>query len=233
MKCFITNKDFDKVRAMQLEQIDAYEKLIRNSFSSAMATRCRRIWKSIPAQLSRDNKKFMYRFVEENARSREYSDAAFNLCNLGLARKLPRLTECKLPMENYVDYKSFELFMIDHGLLRAQYNLPCDETISLEEILTEKNGAVAEQYIFQELSNKVGFVYYWVSKATARVPFVYEGNRAAVPVDIRFSPNTKAQNIKVFKAKNDASDLSLKISLKPASIEGNVFNIPAYALWNM
>lgn len=233
VKCFITNKDFDKVRAMQLEQIDAYEKLIRNSFSSAMATRCRRIWKSIPAQLSRDNKKFMYRFVEENARSREYSDAAYNLCNLGLARKLPRLTECKLPMENYVDYKSFELFMIDHGILRAQYNLPCNENITLEEILAEKNGAVAEQYIFQELSNKVGFLYYWVSKATARVPFVYEGNHAAVPVDIRFSPNAKAQNIKVFKAKNDASDLSIKISLKPASIEGNVFNIPAYALWNM
>ena len=147
VKCFITNKDFDKVRAMQLEQIDAYEKLIRNSFSSAMATRCRRIWKSIPAQLSRDNKKFMYRFVEENARSREYSDAAYNLCNLGLARKLPRLTECKLPMENYVDYKSFELFMIDHGILRAQYNLPCNENITLEEILAEKNGAVAEQYI--------------------------------------------------------------------------------------
>ncbi|MBP3620758.1 MAG: DUF4143 domain-containing protein [Lachnospiraceae bacterium] len=233
VKAYIKSKDFDEVRKLQLELIEQYESLIRKSFPSAMASRCRRIWKSMPAQLERDNKKFMYRFADENARSREYSDATFNLCNLGLARKLPRLTECKLPLESYVDYKSFELFMIDHGLLRATYGLPSNDTISLEEIFAEKNGAVAEQYIFQELSNKVGFVYYWVSKATARVPFVYEGNNAAVPVDIRFMENTKAQNIKTFKSKNDASEVSIKVSLSQVGLDNNIFNIPAYGLWNM
>ena len=233
VKNFLSNKDFAQVRAMQLELIEDYEKLIRRSFSQAMATRCRRIWKSIPSQLERDNKKFMYRFVEENARSREYADATFHLCNLGLARKLPRLTHCKLPLENYVDYKSFELFLIDHGLLRAIYNLPANEDVTIEDIFSEKNGAVAEQYIFQELSNKVGFVYYWVSKATARVPFVYEGNQAVVPVDVRFKDNSKAQNIKTFKSQNDTSEVSIKISLAQVSLDNNIFNIPAYGLWNM
>ncbi len=230
---FIKNKDFNQVRTLQLELIHQYEMLIKKSFSSAMATRCRRIWKSIPAQLERDNKKFMYRYVEDNARSREYSDATFYLCNLGVARKLPRLTLGKLPLENYVDEKSFELFMIDHGLLRAVYDLPANEDISIEDIFSEKNGAVAEQYIFQELSNKVGFVYYWVSKATARVPFVYEGNQAVVPVGIRFNKNTKAQNIKTFKSQNDTSEVSIKISLEQVSLDNNIFNIPAYGLWNM
>ena len=233
VKNFLSNKDFAQVRAMQLELIEDYEKLIRRSFSQAMATRCRRIWKSIPSQLERDNKKFMYRFAEENARSREYADATFHLCNLGLARKLPRLTHCKLPLENYVDYKSFELFLIDHGLLRAIYNLPANEDVTIEDIFSEKNGAVAEQYIFQELSNKVGFVYYWVSKATARVPFVYEGNQAVVPVDVRFKDNSKAQNIKTFKSQNDTSEVSIKISLAQVSLDNNIFNIPAYGLWNM
>lgn len=233
VKHFLKHKDFNHVRYMQLEIINQYDQLIKSSFPYAMATRCRRVWKSIPAQLERDNKKFMYKFVEENARSREYADATFNLCNLGLARKLPRLTQCTLPFENYVDNKSFELFMIDHGLLRAAYELPANDSIELEDIFNEKNGAVAEQYIFQELSNKVGFVYYWISKATARVPFVYEGNRAVVPVDIRFREKPKAQNIKTFKSQNDTSEVSIKISLSQVSLENNVFNIPAYGLWNM
>ncbi len=233
VKNFIENKDFSLVRRMQLDMINNYEWLIRSSFSPAMATRCRRIWKSIPKQLNKDNKKFMYRLVEENARSREYADAAFNLCNLGLARKLPRLKDCSLPLENHVDNKSFQLFLLDHGLLRALYNLPCDQDTPIDRIFGEENGAIACQYIFQELSNKVGSVYYWISKATARVPFVYEGGHTVVPVDIRFTHNNKAQNIKTFKNQNLTSELSINISLEQVSINNSVFNIPAYGLWNM
>lgn len=230
---FIKNKDFEIVRSMQLELINSYQKLIKSSFSSAMSQRCRRIWRSIPFQLAHDNKKFMYRFVEENARSREYSEATQNLCDLGLSRKLPRLSRSIPPLENHVDHKSFELFMLDHGLLRAQFNLPAEDSLTLEEIFTEENGAVAEQYIFQELSSKVGFLYYWISKATARVPFVYEGEEAAIPVDVRFTTNRKAQNIKTFKAQNKNIDISVKISLEPVSFTSGILTIPAYGLWNM
>ena len=230
---FIENRDYSQVRTLQNELVADYENLIRNSFSSSLSQRCRRIWKSIPNQLTRDNKKFMYRFAEINARSREYSEATQSLCDLGLARKLPRLTDCKFPLEDYVDYKSFELFLIDHGLLRAIYDLPADDSVTIEEIFNEKNGAVAEQYIFQELSNKVGYLYYWISKATARVPFVYEGNMAAVPVDVRFTKNKKAQNVKTYKTQNDSAEISIKISLEPVSIDNNVVNVPAYGLWNM
>lgn len=230
---YIKNKNLEVVRNMQLELINNYQKLIKASFSAAMSQRCRRILRSIPFQLAHDNKKFMYRFVEDNARSREYSEATQNLCDLGLSRKLPRLSRCIPPLESHVDHKSFELFMLDHGLLRAQFNLPADETLTLEEIFTEENGAVAEQYIFQELSSKVGFLYYWISKATARVPFVYEGEEAAIPVDVRFTANKKAQNIKTFKAQNKNTDISVKISLDPVSFESGVLTIPAYGLWNM
>ncbi|MBE5943388.1 MAG: ATP-binding protein [Lachnospiraceae bacterium] len=233
VKHFIKNKDFQAVRQMQLDLLDTYNKLIKSSFSASMSQRCRRIWKSIPSQLSRDNKKFMYRFVEDNARSREYSDATYNLCSLGLSRKLPRLTANTPPLEDHVDYKSFELFMIDHGLLRAQFGFPAEDTLTLETIFAEANGAVAEQYIFQELSNKVGFLYYWISKATARVPFVYEGESTAVPVDIRFTANKKAQNIKTFKLQNPNTDISVQISLHPVSFTEGILNIPAYGLWNM
>lgn len=230
---FITTKDLSLVRNMQLEYIDKYEKLIKKSASPAMAQRMRRIWKSIPKQLLENNKKFMYKFVEENARAREYSEAVQSLLDLGLVRKLPRLKEGLLPLEDYVDYKSFELFMIDHGLLRAIYGLSMDDTVELIDIMSENNGAVAEQYIFEELSSKVGNVYYWISGATARVPFVYDGDNIPVPVDIRFVENKKAQNIRTFKSKYSDIEISIKISLSQVYLDNKVLNIPAYGLWNM
>lgn len=230
---FITTRDYTAVRNMQLEYISRYEKLIKQSASSAMAQRMRRIWRSIPKQLMESNKKFMYRLVEENARAREYSEAVQALCNLGLVRKLPRLKDGILPLEEHVDYKSFELFLIDHGLLRACYGLDMDDNISLEDIMLEKNGAVAEQYVFQELSSKVGNVYYWISGATARVPFVYDGDNMPVPVDIRFVENKKAQNIKTFRSKYTGTEISIKISLSQVYLDNKVLNIPAYGLWNM
>ena len=164
---------------------------------------------------------------------REYAEAAQALCNLGIARKLPRLTSGNLPLEEHVDYKSFELFFIDHGLLRAAYGLPMNEEIDVNDILAEKCGAIAEQFIFQELSSKIPYLYYWVSGATARVPFVYEGEDAPVPVDIRFVPNSKAQNIKTFRSKNSNTNIAVKVSFNQVSLDGDTLNIPAYGLWNM
>ncbi len=230
---FIKTKNYDLAREKQLELIEKYETIIRKFFSSAMSQRCRRVWKSIPKQLLKDNKKFMYNLVDENARSREYQEATQNLCSLGLARKLPRLKTAQLPLEDNVDSKSFQLFLIDHGLLRALYKLPMGREIQLEDIFAEQDGVIAEQYIFQELSNKVGNIYYWTSSATARVPFVYEGEGTAIPVDVRFTPNNKAQNIKTFFAKNPDTEIAIKLSMEQVHLDGQTLNIPAYGLWNM
>lgn len=233
VNAFLKSKDYSIIRPMQENILDSYDKLIKKSMSEALATRCRRIWRSIPKQLTQDNKKFMYRYVEDNARAREYSDATQILCDMGLIRKMPKLTKGEIPLEDYVDYKSFQLFLLDHGLLRAIYKNPIDEAINLEDILNENNLAVAEQFIFQELSNKVGPIYYWNSGATARVPFVYEGDGAPIPVDIRFVNNNKAQNMKTFIQKNPEVTLSVKISFEQVSLNNNVLNIPVYGLWNM
>lgn len=230
---YLKNRDLSLVRPMQEAMLEEYIQLMKRTYSSALYQRCKRIFRSIPEQLARENKKFMYKAVDSNARSREYAEAAQALCNLGIARKLPRLQTAVLPLEEHVDYKSFELFLIDHGLLRAAYGLPINEDLDLNDILQEKLGAVAEQFIFQELSSKIPYLYYWVSGATARVPFVYEGENAPVPVDVRFVPNSKAQNIKTFRSKNPNTEIAVKVSFNQVALEGNTLNIPAYGLWNM
>jgi hypothetical protein len=234
---FIKYKDFSKVRKIQKEIIKQYEQIIFHMLSSALSQRCRRIWRSVPNQLCKDNRKFMYKYVEENARAREYDTATQTLCNLGFVRKLPRLIKPELPLEENADHKSFELFLIDHGLLRAMYDFPAsDENVTLTDIFSEGNGAVAEQFIFQELSCRLPFLYYWISGATARIPFVYECDNSAVPVDIQFTPRSKAQSIKVFNKKyKDAgkTDSSLKISLGQISLDKSILNIPVYGLWTL
>lgn len=230
---YLKNRDLSLVRPMQEAMLEEYIQLMKRTYSSALYQRCKRIFRSIPEQLARENKKFMYKAVDSNARSREYAEATQALCNLGIARKLPRLQTAVLPLEEHVDYKSFELFLIDHGLLRAAYGLPINEDLDLNDILQEKLGAVAEQFIFQELSSKIPYLYYWVSGATARVPFVYEGENAPVPVDVRFVPNSKAQNIKTFRSKNPNTEIAVKVSFNQVALEGNTLNIPAYGLWNM
>lgn len=230
---YLKDRDLSIIRPMQETMLEDYIQLMKHTYPNALYQRCKRVFRSIPEQLARENKKFMYKSVDSNARSREYAEAAQELCNLGIGRKLPRLTSGTLPLEDHVDYKSFELFFIDHGLLRAAYGLPMREDIDVNEILTEKSGAVAEQFIFQELSSRIPYLYYWVSGATARVPFVYEGENAPVPVDIRFVPNSKAQNIKTFRSKNPNTDIVVKVSFNQVSMDGNVLNIPAYGLWNM
>jgi hypothetical protein len=237
VKSFIKHRDFSLARKLQKNIIKQYEQIIYNNLSTALSQRCRRIWRSIPNQLSKDNKKFMYKYAEENARAREYDVATQTLCSLGFVRKLPRLLKPDMPLEANVDNKSFELFLIDHGLLRAMYDFPAvADDITPYDVFSEGNGAIAEQFIFQELSSKLGYLYYWVSGATARVPFVYESNNAAIPVDIQFIPRSKAQSIKVFNSKykpNENTGVSLKISLDQISLDKSVLNIPAYSLWTL
>lgn len=233
VQAYLKNRDLSMIRPMQKDMLEAYIQCMKQTYHTALYQRCKRIFRSIPEQLARENKKFMYKSVDSNARSREYAEAAQALCNLGIARKLPRLTNGTLPLEEHVDYKSFELFFIDHGLLRAAYDLPMEEDIDVNEILEEKSGAIAEQFIFQELSARIPYLYYWVSGATARVPFVYEGEDCPIPVDIRFVPNAKAQNIKTFRSKNPNTKLTVKVSFNQVSLDGDTLNIPAYGLWNL
>ena len=197
---YLKNRDLSIIRPMQEALLEDYVQLMKQTYPVALYQRCKRIFRSIPEQLARENRKFMYKSVDSNARSREYAEAAQALCNLGIARKLPR---------------------------------PMNEEIDVNDILAEKCGAVAEQFIFQELSSKIPYLYYWVSGATARVPFVYEGEDAPVPVDIRFVPNSKAQNIKTFRSKNSNTNIAVKVSFNQVSLDGDTLNIPAYGLWNM
>lgn len=190
------------------------------------------IWNSIPLQLSKENKKFMYGYVDPKARAREYEASVNCLVEEGVVRQVFRIKHGKLPLLKEQDEKSFELYHLDHGLLRIMAGIQVED-LDLVNVLDTMDGVIAEQYALGELyANKnVGRLYFWISSATAKVDFVYEGDGEVVPVDVQTDPRTKAQSVKVFKQRYN-NPTSVRISTDDMYVENGLINIPLYGIWN-
>ncbi len=229
---YIKNHDLSRVDTtlrVQLNQCQEY--LIQNA-PEIYAEKVCKIWNSIPCQFDKENHKFMYQYVDENARAREYESSVNWLVSTGLVRKVNRVTDGITPLADQVDTKSFELYHLDHGLLRMMCDIPYDRLGDGKNLLEDVHGALIEQYVLSELTMNpsIGTLYFWVSSATAKVDFVFEDNEDIVPVTVQPQIRRKAQNMKVFRSKYD-NRMSLRISMDPLSFQKSVLNVPLYGLW--
>lgn len=190
------------------------------------------IWSSIPVQLTKENKKFMYGYVNPKARAREYEDSVRYLVKTGVVRQVYRIKNGVLPLIKQKDDKSFEIYHLDHGLLRVMAGIMSDQ-IDTEHVLDTMDGMLAEQYALAELhaNPNVGELYFWISSATAKVDFVYEGNGEVIPVDVQTSPHTKAQSVKVFRQRYE-NQSSVRISTDDMYVKSGLLNIPLYGIWS-
>lgn len=190
------------------------------------------IWNSIPVQLTKENKKFMYGYVNPKARAREYEDSVNYLVKTGVVRQIYRIKDGILPLDKQMDIKSFEIYHLDHGLLRIMAGIDSD-SIDADDILDAMDGMLAEQYALAELhANKnVGELYFWISSATAKVDFVYEGDEGVIPVDVQTSPRTKAQSVKVFNQRYE-NQSSVRISTDDMYVKSGLVNVPLYGIWS-
>lgn len=189
------------------------------------------IWNSIPVQLIKDNKKFMYGYVDPKARAREYEASVNELVKMGVVRQVYRVRNGILPLSKQKDDKSFELYHLDHGLLRIMAGILVQD-INRENVLDTLNGIIAEQYALAELymNRSIGELFFWISSATAKVDFVYEGDGEVIPVDVQTSPHTKAQSSRVFKQRYD-NTTSVRISTDDMYVDKGLVNIPLYGIW--
>ena len=230
---YVKYKDLERIEKLQQEILIDYKKYIEKYAPDTMCKKVLQIWSSIPKQLSKDNKKFMYGYVDEKARAREYEPSVEWLVNHGLVRKIYRVKEGQAPLVNQVDNKAFELFHLDQGLLRHMAGLKAKRLIERTDIFSVINGSLISQMVYAELYNNsnIGGLYYWVSGATAKVDFVFEDDGDIIPVVVqdRFKP--KAQNIKVFKEKY-SNRMAIRISLEGLGFDKGTLNIPLYGLWN-
>lgn len=228
---FIKGQDFSDARDIQKKILLAYEQDFSKHVPPALVPKLRMLWNSIPAQLSKENRKFVYGLVRHGARAREYELALAWLCDYGVATRITRVTKPSLPLKAYEDMSSFKLFQIDVGLLGAQSGLDIQTILDGSDIFEEFKGALTEQYVFGELRNKKDLpVYYWsADRGSAEIDFMIQRHGKVVPVEVKAAENLQAKSLKTFRQKYEP-EISIRTSMSDYREEGWLINIPLYAL---
>jgi len=228
---FIQRQDYNEVREIQLRIIAAYEQDFSKHAPNEAVPRIRMFWNSIPSQLAKENRKFIYGLVRKGARARNYELAMMWLTDCGLIHKVNRITKPGLPLRSYEDTRAFKLYMVDTGLLSALSRLEAKTLLNGDKIFTEFKGALTEQYVLQQFKcEKLLPVFYWSAETgTSEVDFIIQIDNRIIPVEVKASENLRAKSIKIYREKYSPK-ISIRLSMSNYRNEGWLINIPLYAL---
>lgn len=176
VQSFAENKDFNEVREIQKRILAAYEQDFSKHAPNEIVPRLRMLWNSIPSQLAKENKKFIYGLVREGARAKDYETAIMWLSDCGLVHKVSRVNATGIPLRAYEDLKAFKLFLVDVGLLGCMTGLHQRTLLDGNDLFVEFKGALTEQYVCQQLKNieDLGIYYYTNDRGSCEVDFVID-----------------------------------------------------------
>ncbi len=231
---FVESKDFESVRNLQKEILSAYEEDFTKHIPTNTVAKIRLLWKSIPAQLSKENKKFIYGAAKEGARARDFEAALSWLINSGLVYRVNKITKPDLPITAYEDFNSFKLFVLDVGLLGAMTDLQADTIIDGNRIFEEFKGAIAEQYVLQQFKTIKDLpVFYWSNETSrAEIDFVIQIKSDVVPVEVKAERNLQAKSLKVYMEKFKPN-YAIRTSMADYKKMDNLIDLPLYTLENI
>jgi len=231
---FVANRDFNEVREIQQRILAAYEQDFSKHAPNEVVPRVRMLWNSIPAQLTKENKKFIYGLVKEGARAREYEYALMWLTDCGLVHKVHRANAPNLPLKVYEDLKAFKLFLVDVGLLSCMTRLRQDVLLDGNALFVEFKGALTEQYVLQQLKTLPNIeTYYWTNERnTSEVDFLLDMGNAVVPLEVKAEVNLQSKSLKAFVDKYH-STLSVRTSMSDYKREDWLLNLPLYAIGSL
>ena len=225
-----TNKNYNKVRQIQNNILDAYDRDFSKHAPKEIVPRIRMIWNSVLSQLSKENKKFIYGMIKEGARAKDFELALCWLENYGLIYKVNSINKAHFPLSSYADFNCFKMYALDLGLLGAIGNL--DSKTHLDnQLFSEFKGALAEQYVLQELKAAgQKNVFYWSNDTgAAELDFIFENNGTIHPVEVKANENLQAKSLKVFLQKYTEIK-GWRSSLSRYRVEERFCNIPLYSV---
>ena len=189
------------------------------------------IWKSVPSQLARENKKFLYKVVKEGARAREYKDALQWLVDARLVHKIYRSSAPGLPMSAYDDLSAFKIYLVDVGLFRRLAQLAPTAFGEGNRLFTEFRGALTENFVLQSLVTQFEVVprYWSQNNPSYEVDFLIQRENDIFPVEVKSEANIYAKSLKKFKELfGDKIKLSVRFSLDNLKLDDDVLNIPLF-----
>lgn len=223
--------DFAGVRDVQRQILRAYDLDFSKHAPVELVPRLRKTLASIPQQLGQEKKKFVYSHVEHGARARSYQSVVEWLVHAGLVFQVPRVTAPRVPLTTYADTSAFKLYLLDVGLLSTLSGLAPATVLEGNRLFTEFKGALAEQYVLQELVTSVGVhPCYWTNdRATAEVDFLADLDNVIVPVEVKSGGNLQAKSLKSYVDRFDPQ-VAVRISLAGQRTDGRITNVPLYAV---
>ena len=231
VKNFTEERDFYEVREVQKRILEAYEQDFSKHAPLEIVPKIRMVWNSIPSQLAKENKKFLYGLVREGGRAKEYETAIMWLCDCGLVYKIERVKGGGIPLKAYVDQKAFKLFVVDVGLLGCMTGLSPKILLDGNDLFTEFKGALTEQYVCQQLKTleNLSIYYYTNDRGSCEVDFVVDTGERTVPVEVKAEVNLKAKSLKTYYEKYQP-EISIRTSMADYRPEEWLMNLPLYAI---
>lgn len=189
------------------------------------------LWNSIPSQLARENKKFIYGLVREGGRAKDYEAAIMWLSDCGLVHKVSRVMSPKLPLKAYEDLKAFKLFVLDVGLLGCMTDLRQKTLLEGNKLFTEFKGALTEQYVMQQFVTVDGLnVYYYTNeRGSCEIDFLVDNGENVIPVEVKAEENLRAKSLRTYKDKFDP-EIAVRTSMSDYREEEWLSNLPLYVI---
>lgn len=227
---FIENNDLAEVRRIQSDIITSYRNDISKHTTSAQSVRIGMVLQSLPSQLAKENKKFIYGAVRKGARAADFEMAIQWLIDAGIVHKVPQITKPGLPLKFYESLNAFKLFFVDCGLLACMVEASADQMLLDNSLFVEFKGAFTEQFVLQEFVARGIYPYYWSNSATpAEIDFIIQHNNRVIPIEVKASTNVRSRSLAQF-IKDNPSLKGLRLSLCPYIDQEWMENRPLYTI---
>lgn len=231
VKVHAESRDAREVRTVQREILDSYELDFAKHAPSSDIPKLGLVWDSLPRHLAKENKKFMFSVVKKGARAREYENALRWLADTGLILLCHAVETSRTPLAHYSDRSCFKVYVVDVGLLGAMVGVAPELTVEAERLFTEYRGALAENYVAQQLvAAGCDRLYYWRSAGgQAELDFLLERGAQVVPVEVKAGVNLRSKSLQSYDQQFDPPQL-LRTNLLNLKHDGKTCNVPLYAV---
>ena len=227
---FAAHKDYTEVREIQKRILLAFEMDFSKHAPSREVPRLRMLWQGIPAQLAKENRKFIYGQLREGARAKDYEMALLWLSDCGLIHRINRVSKPSLPLSAYEDTRAFKVYMLDVGLMAAMSGLTPRTLLDGSHVFTEFKGALTEQYVCQQLAAVGMPLFYWArERGNAEVDFVTQRGEDVIPIEVKAETNLRAKSLKVYQEMYSPS-LAVRTSMADYERQDWLLNLPLFAV---
>lgn len=231
VKAYVERGDIWEVRSIHSKIIDAYRNDMSKHVPKQQVQRINMVWNSIPSQLARDNKKFIYGALRKGARANDFEIAIQWLVDSGLVHKVHRISKPVVPLKFYEDMVSFKLFLLDCGLLGALSETPPEQILIGDNVFEEYKGAFTENYVLQQLKSLPStFVYYYSNdNSTLEIDFVVQHEAHVIPIEVKAEENLRAKSLRQFVTDNSGLH-GVRFSMSDYREQDWLTNVPLWAV---